>query len=62
MVHLRKAVIFLLVEMYLVIGDALYPYVQELAAPQRKLLTIYIQKQVENKSEYDKKVHGINVI
>ncbi len=62
MVHLRKAVIFLLVEMYLVIGDALYPYVQELAAPQRKLLTIYIQKQVENKSEHDKKIHGINVI
>ena len=56
MVHLRKAVIFLLVEMYLVIGDALYPHVQELAAPQRKLLTIYIQKQVENKSESEKKV------
>ncbi len=59
MVHLRKAVIFLLVEMYLVIGDALYPHVQELAAPQRKLLTIYIQKQVENKSESEKKVNII---
>ena len=43
-VDLRKAVIFVLVEIYMNIGDALYPYIVDLQPPQRKLLTIYIQK------------------
>ena len=46
-VDLRKAVIFVLVEIYMNIGDALYPYIVDLQPPQRKLLTIYIQKQLE---------------
>ena len=47
LVDLRKAAIFLLVEIYVVIGDALYPYVQEIPASQKKLLTIYISKHME---------------
>ena len=39
-VDLRKAVIFVLVEAYMVVGDALYPLVKDLAPPQKKLLTI----------------------
>jgi hypothetical protein len=50
-VDLRKAVIFVLVEAYMVIGDALYPFVQELAPPQKKLLTIYIERAVDKKNE-----------
>lgn len=46
-VDLRKATIFVLVEAYLIIGDALYPFVQELAPPQKKLLTIYIERAVK---------------
>ena len=48
-VDLRKAVIFVLVEAYMVVGDALYPFVKGLAPPQRKLLTIYIDRQLESK-------------
>jgi hypothetical protein len=47
LVDLRKASIFVLVEMYLIVGDALYPYLQELSPPQRKLLTIYIEKKIK---------------
>ena len=47
---LRKAVIMVLVEIYFVIGDAMYPYVQELAPPHRKLLTIYVDKTSEERS------------
>jgi hypothetical protein len=46
-VDLRKAAIFLLVEIYIVIGDALYPFVHDIPASQKKLLTIYISKQME---------------
>ena len=42
----RKAVVFILVEMYMVVGDALHPYVNGLPAQQRKLLTVYIDKQL----------------
>jgi len=42
----RKAVVFILVEMYMVVGDALHPFVNELPVQQRKLLTIYIDKQL----------------
>ena len=47
LVDLRKASIFVLVEMYLIVGDALYPYLLELSPPQRKLLTIYIEKKIK---------------
>lgn len=43
---LRKAVIFILVEIYLTVGEALLPYIQSLTPPQRKLLTIYIEKKM----------------
>jgi hypothetical protein len=47
LVDIRKAVVFLLVEVYMVVGDALQPYMQELPLPQQKLLTIYINRQIE---------------
>ena len=34
-VDLRKAVIFVLVEAYMVVGDALYPLILDLAPPQK---------------------------
>jgi hypothetical protein len=46
-VDIRKAVIFVLVNSFLIIGDALYPFVSDLPAPQKKLLTIYIDKQMQ---------------
>lgn len=46
---LRKSVIMVLVEIYFIIGDALYPHVQELAPPHRKLLTIYVEKAIEER-------------
>lgn len=47
LVDLRKASIFLLVEIYIVIGDALHPYVHDIPTSQKKLLTIYIQKHIK---------------
>ena len=43
-VDIRKAVIFVLVNSFLVVGDALYPFVSDLPASQKKLLHIYIEK------------------
>ena len=51
LVDLRKAVIFVLVEAYMVVGDALYPLIQELAPPQKKLLTIYIERALDEKQK-----------
>jgi hypothetical protein len=51
LVDLRKAAIFALVEMYLVVGDALYPYIKYLSPPQKKLLTIYIERKVKSRRE-----------
>jgi len=47
---LRKSVIFILVEVYLSIGEALFPHIQSLTPPQRKLLTIYIDKKMADRS------------
>jgi hypothetical protein len=47
LVDIRKAVVFVLVEAFLVIGDALFPFVAELTPAQRKLLTIYIEKNAQ---------------
>lgn len=46
---LRKAVVFILVEMYLTVGDSVFPYVHSLTPPQRKLLTIYIEKRMNER-------------
>ena len=45
LVDIRKAVVFVLVEMYFVVGDALHSHVASLTPPQLKLLTIYIDRQ-----------------
>lgn len=50
LVDVRKAVVFVLVEMYLVVGDALHPHVSILSPPQRKLLTIYIDRQMSQRA------------
>lgn len=48
---LRKAVIFILVEIYLSVGDSVFPYVRTLTPPQRKLLTIYIEKRLGERKQ-----------
>lgn len=48
--ELRKAVIFILVEIFLSIGEGLFPYIQTLTPPQRKLLTIYIEKKIKDRN------------
>jgi len=44
----RKAVVFAIVEIYFVLGDALFPYLTALSASQMKLVTIYIERQKKN--------------
>jgi hypothetical protein len=51
LVDIRKSVVFVMVEMYLIVGDSLHPYVMGLAPPQRKLLTVYIERQM-NRSTF----------
>lgn len=48
MADIRKCVIFVLVEIYKLIGDALYPYIQVMTVPQKKLLTVYIEKNLKS--------------
>ena len=51
-VDMRKAVVYVLVELYAIIGDALYPYITHLTPPQKKLLAIYIQRFNQTKNTY----------
>ena len=52
LVDMRKGVVFILVEIYGVIGDALYPYIiHDMTPPQKKLLAIYIQRYKTTKRE-----------
>jgi hypothetical protein len=48
-VDMRKAVVFAIVEVYFVLGDALMPHLSELNAAQLKLITIYIDRQNKNR-------------
>jgi CLIP-associating protein 1/2 len=48
-VDIRKAVVFTLVEIYLIVGDQLYPFVKNLAQSQKKLLTVYIERQLRSR-------------
>ena len=50
LVDTRKSVVFVLVEVYMKVGDTLYPFVKNLAASQRKLLTVYIERQMNRTS------------
>lgn len=52
LVDIRKSVVFVLVEVYMKVGDTLYPYVKDLAASQRKLLTVYIERQMNRSSSH----------
>lgn len=46
LVDIRQAVIVLLVEMYAILGEGVYSYIRGLTPPQKKLLTIYIEKRI----------------
>ena len=46
LVDMRKAAVFVLVNSYLIIGDALQPFVKDLPVAQKKILTFYIDKQM----------------
>lgn len=46
---LRKAVVFILVELYLSVGDSVFPYITSLTPPQRKLMTIYVEKRMNER-------------
>ena len=46
LVDIRKSVVFVLEEVYMIVGDELHPYVRGLAPSQRKLLTVYIERQM----------------
>jgi CLIP-associating protein 1/2 len=46
---LRKAVVFILVEMYLGVGDSVFPHITALTPPQRKLMTIYVEKKMNER-------------
>ena len=47
LVDVRKSVVFVLVEVYMIVGDELHPFVRDLAPSQRKLLTVYIERQMK---------------
>ena len=47
----RKAVVFCLVDMYLVLGEQLTPHLEELSTSQLKLVTIYINKTTKARAD-----------
>ncbi|OAF69135.1 hypothetical protein A3Q56_03120, partial [Intoshia linei] len=47
--QVRKECVFCLVEIYLVIGNGLLPYIADLRQSKKKLLNIYIKRAVTNK-------------
>lgn len=53
---LRKGAVFLLVELYLALGDSMHPFVShQLTSAQKKLLTIYVDKRIAQRNLKDKK-------
>ena len=47
----RKAVVFSLVDMYLVLGEDLTPHLAELSTSQLKLVTIYINRTTKARAD-----------
>jgi hypothetical protein len=47
-VDIRQAVICLLVEVHLIVGDELLPHIKEMSPSQKKLLNIYIDRKVQS--------------
>lgn len=47
LVDMRQAVVTVIVQMYILVGDVLHPYVKDLPQQQKKLLTIYIDRQIK---------------
>jgi hypothetical protein len=51
LVDIRQAVVQVLVNAYVLVGDVLYPYIKELPPQQKKLLTIYIERQMKKTAD-----------
>lgn len=49
-VDARKAAVFLFVEVYMQVGDALFPFLQTMTTAQRKLLAVYIEKKTAQRA------------
>ena len=49
MTQVRKAVVFCLVDMYMVLGDDFAPFLGELNTSQLKLVTIYINRTMQQR-------------
>ena len=47
----RKAVVFCLVDMWVVLGDALTPHLGALSTSQLKLVTIYVNKTHQSRKQ-----------
>jgi hypothetical protein len=54
LVDIRQAVVQVLVNAYVLVGDVLYPFIKELPPQQKKLLTIYIERQMKKTMEAQK--------
>ena len=54
-IDLRQAVIFLYVELYHCLGDALWSYLHALTQTQKTLLSIYIERQQKLKQQHQPK-------
>jgi hypothetical protein len=48
LVDIRQAAVAVIVQMYILVGDVLHPYVKNLPPQQKKLLTIYIERQLKS--------------
>ena len=48
---MRKAVVFCLVDMYMVLGEQLTPHLAVLSTSQLKLVTIYINRTAKARAE-----------
>ncbi len=51
LVDIRQAVVTVIVHMYVLVGDVLHPYVKDLPPQQKKLLTIYIDRQLKRRED-----------
>ena len=58
-VDIRQAVVLLMVEVYVVIGDAMFPFLSSLSIAHHKLLTIYINKRMQQQQQGEGSRNGL---
>ena len=58
-VDVRQAVVLLMVEVYVVIGDAMFPFLSSLSIAHHKLLTIYINKRMQQQQQGEGSRNGL---